>query len=304
MRRFEAREARCATRLSIGGRGAGNRRSPGDAMRRVAQIGLCLLANIAATPSLSAQSRPTIGNGVKHARASIEALSATSTRAQVLVTLVVDPGWHISWRNPGETGLPTRLGWSLPAGVRALHETWPVPVVAHTTVGATHTLEGVVPWIVEFALDSAGTGGRSIGLTIKYGVCRDVCIPEQLMVQGALPGGTDRARAVVPPALRARLAIDHGAIAARRWSPIELCLDRVPLTGAGALPEIVADSGLGLDAAQPLSPASRRAGHGFVMKMAADARLRDGAKVLVVKGETGVAAHLDFRRPAPGCERR
>ena len=158
----------------------------------------------------------TIGNGVKHARARIEPIAVQGGRAQVLVTLLVDSGWHVSWRNPGETGLPTRLSWSLPSGVRAVSETWPVPLITHTPVGDTHTLEGDVPWLVEFRVDSASTVDRLIGLTLRYGVCRDVCIPEQLTVQGVLPARTNPRGFVVPPGLQARLSTSAGVIAARR----------------------------------------------------------------------------------------
>jgi DsbC/DsbD-like thiol-disulfide interchange protein len=255
--------------------------------------------------SLAAQARPLIGSGVKHARATIEPVAVTRTGAELLVTLVVDPGWHVSWRNPGETGLPTRLSWSLPVGVRAVSEVWPVPVIAHTNVGATHTLEGAIPWLVRFAVDSTATSNRSIVLTMKYGVCKDVCIPEQLTVQGTLPSrAVDAKRSALTNGVTARLTAERGAVAARRWSPSELCVDRIPLAANSTPPEIIADSGLGLDAAQPLSPASRRSGHGFVMKITPEAALRDGAKVLFVSGATGVAAHLDFARPAPGCARR
>ena len=273
-------------------------------MTRITRVSRLTAAIIALPFAVSAQSRPTIGNGMKHAHASIETLSLTSTRAQVLVTLTVDPGWHVSWRNPGETGLPTRLSWSLPAGVRVLNETWPVPVIAHTSVGATHTLEGAVPWVIEFALDNASATDRLINLTMKYGVCRDVCIPEQLSVQGALAAGAAVPRVVVSPALRARLAVDYGAIPARRRSPTELCLDRVPLTATLPWPEVIADSGLALDAAMKLTPASARQHHGFIMNIPTGAVLRDGAKILVVRGNAGTAGVLDFHRAAPGCVQR
>ncbi|MDZ7631112.1 MAG: protein-disulfide reductase DsbD family protein [Gemmatimonadaceae bacterium] len=140
---------------------------------------------------LHAQPRALIGSGTRHARATIETIAVTRGAAELLVTLHVDPGWHVSWRNPGETGLPTRLSWSLPAGVRAIGETWPVPVISHTPVGATHTLEGSVPWLVRLGVDSASAVDRLIGLTVRYGVCREVCIPEQLTVQGVLPRRQD-----------------------------------------------------------------------------------------------------------------
>ena len=250
--------------------------------------------------ALEAQPRPFIGSGTPHARASLTSISVTPTRAQVLVTLAIDPGWHVSWRNPGETGLPTRLSWSLPAGVRVREETWPVPVIAHTPVGATHTLEGEVPWLIEFTVDRPTTADRLIALTLSYGICREVCIPERITVQGALPG-RDAQVSAIPMALHARLARHGESIAARRQSPTQLCLSRVPLASASRAPEIIADSGLALDAAVQLTATSRARDHGFVMNIPATVTLGDGVKVLVVQGNAAVATTLDFHRAAPGC---
>lgn len=221
--------------------------------RLVLPTACLLLAASLAAGRASAQQRTLIGSGTKHARATIQTVSVTRTRAQLLVTLFVDPGWHVSWRNPGETGLPTRLSWSLPAGVKAVSETWPVPVISHTTVGDTHTLEGAVPWLVDFALDSAHAEERLLSLTMRYGICKDVCIPEQLTVQGALPANVSPRREPIPAGLRSRLSTDGGVIAARRLSPTQLCLDRVPMSSPGVMPEVVADSGVGLEAALRLT---------------------------------------------------
>ena len=41
--------------------------------------------------------------------------------------LDIAPGWHTYWRNPGDSGLPTELAWTLPAGFTAGDIVWPVP---------------------------------------------------------------------------------------------------------------------------------------------------------------------------------
>jgi len=41
------------------------------------------------------------------------------TTATVALRLAIEPGWHTYWRNPGESGLPTTLGWRLPQGYAA-----------------------------------------------------------------------------------------------------------------------------------------------------------------------------------------
>ncbi|MBK7258552.1 MAG: thioredoxin family protein [Ignavibacteriae bacterium] len=43
------------------------------------------------------------------------------------VLLRMDKGWHTYWRNPGESGLPTELKWTLPSGFTAGAPAWPLP---------------------------------------------------------------------------------------------------------------------------------------------------------------------------------
>ncbi len=43
------------------------------------------------------------------------------------VRLNVDPGWHIYWKNPGDSGLPTRVKFNLPDGFTAGELQYPVP---------------------------------------------------------------------------------------------------------------------------------------------------------------------------------
>jgi hypothetical protein len=243
--------------------------------------------------------RPQIGTGTAHARADVSVLNLTSTRAELLVTLAVDPGWHVSWRNPGETGLPTRLMWSLPPGARVLEETWPVPVIEHTPVGATHTLEGRIPWRVTLALDSALSRDRLLRLTMKYGVCKDVCIPEQVAAQAALVAPAGGRLLAIPADLQTRLSGDAGVIPARLLPGNVLCLSRVPALNGTGVSEFVADSGHSVDAAIPMQTPQR--GAGVRLTLPSGATLRDGARALFVRGASGTAARLDLRAPAPGC---
>jgi thiol:disulfide interchange protein DsbD len=46
----------------------------------------------------------------------------------VALRLEAIPGWHTYWRNPGDSGEPTRIEWRLPAGFSAGEIEWPVPV--------------------------------------------------------------------------------------------------------------------------------------------------------------------------------
>jgi hypothetical protein len=273
-------------------------------VRGAGKVAAALLAALplVAQP-LHAQPRPAM-NAVKHAQATVQAVSVGATSATLLVTLAVDDGWHVSWRNPGETGLPTRFVWNLPAGVRAGRETWPVPVITRSDVGVAHTLEGTVPWLVEFTLDAPSAVDRLVSLTLRYGICRDVCIPEQLTVQGVLPGNAAGASplAAVPPALRARLAFDAPPVAARLTATTGLCLDRLPRGVGASGVDMIALPDRALDAALPLTPAARSGAGPVRVRLPATAQLRQPTDtVLLVAGTRGVTVPLDFRAPAPRC---
>ncbi|MCC7055765.1 MAG: hypothetical protein IT355_21025 [Gemmatimonadaceae bacterium] len=265
-----------------------------------------LVASLALLPATAvaqagggAPARPItmLGGSTAHARGTLDAVSVGEGVAEVLVTLHVAPGWHISWRNPGETGLPTRLLWSLPSGVAVTAERWPVPVVTHTPVGVTHTLEGAVPWLVTLRTPVGMGADRLVGVTLRYGICRDVCIPEQLTVQGEVPV---RGGSVVPvsPALRSRLVSEAPPVAGRRRSSTSLCLDRPP--GGSGPAEVIADTGTALDGAVRMRPSGRAA----LLTIPAAATPRHGTPLLFVRGTAAVSARLDLRAPAPGCGRR
>lgn len=45
----------------------------------------------------------------------------------VAVSLKVEDGWHVYWKNPGDAGIPLKVEWNLPAGFEAGPLQWPFP---------------------------------------------------------------------------------------------------------------------------------------------------------------------------------
>ena len=43
------------------------------------------------------------------------------------IQFTLQPGWHIYWQNPGESGEAPKLRWNLPAGFEAGPVEWPTP---------------------------------------------------------------------------------------------------------------------------------------------------------------------------------
>lgn len=96
----------------------------------------------------------------------------------VALRLRPEAGWHVYWRNPGDSGLPTRLHWSLPQAVTAGEIHWPLPQLQAlgelTNYGYGEETLHLVPLTV-----ASGTPEQPLRLAARaeWLVCADVCIP-------------------------------------------------------------------------------------------------------------------------------
>jgi len=89
------------------------------------------------------------------------------------------PGWHTYWRNPGDSGLPTTLRWTLPAGFAAGDIEWPLPRRLPVGPLMNFGYEGalLLPVRITVPADFAGPT-LAVQLRADWLVCKDVCIPE------------------------------------------------------------------------------------------------------------------------------
>ena len=93
------------------------------------------------------------------------------------------PHWHTYWKNPGDSGLPTQLQWTLPPGVLAGDIDWPVPRKILVGDLANYGYEGdlllPVPLTItpEYKPPLFG-GALEVKLQAGWLVCKTECIPE------------------------------------------------------------------------------------------------------------------------------
>jgi thiol:disulfide interchange protein DsbD len=93
------------------------------------------------------------------------------------------PHWHTYWQNPGDSGLPTRLQWQLPAGLQAGDIAWPLPKKIPIGTLANYGYEGrlllTVPVTVGADFRFPDGAPLALALQAEWLVCRQECIPQE-----------------------------------------------------------------------------------------------------------------------------
>jgi len=131
----------------------------------------------------------------KHAK--VELLSRQTSVAVGADTLlgvhfVLEPGWHIYWTNPGDSGQPPVFKWQLPAGFSVGEILWPRPNRMQSSpqmadYGYHDDVLLMVP--VHASQVQSSNAPLEVELEAKWLICREVCIADhaQLHLSLSLP---------------------------------------------------------------------------------------------------------------------
>lgn len=93
--------------------------------------------------------------------------------------LKIKEGWHTYWRTPGDSGQPTSIRWTLPAGVTAQEIQWPVPDRVEVLGIMNFGYHDHVTLLNELKVDAnAVPANAEIKADVTWLVCADVCIPQ------------------------------------------------------------------------------------------------------------------------------
>ncbi len=90
------------------------------------------------------------------------------------------PEWHTYWKNAGDSGLPTLLEWTLPAGVTAGDIAWPTPKKIPIGTLANYGYEGTVLLPVPLTV-APGFNAANLDIRLKASwlICKKECIPQE-----------------------------------------------------------------------------------------------------------------------------
>ncbi len=126
------------------------------------------------------------------------------------VRLVMEHGWHVYWRNPGDSGVPPAIEWSLPAGFTAGEVHWPRPDRIQEGPLVSYGYHDALLLMVPLTAPATLPAGERVILkaAVNWLVCKDTCIPGRAGLVLDLPAGSGapgahaaefkRTRALVP----------------------------------------------------------------------------------------------------------
>jgi thiol:disulfide interchange protein DsbD len=111
-------------------------------------------------------------------------------RVRLGVLLEMDPGWHVYWHNPGRTGLPTEIRWTVEGGEVGA-TAWPAPerFGDEDPELVSFGYAGRVLLTAEAALREGAGAGRTARAEVSVLACADQCIPGRFELSRTLGRG-------------------------------------------------------------------------------------------------------------------
>jgi len=101
------------------------------------------------------------------------------------------PEWHTYWKNPGDSGLPIELEWTLPDGLQPGEVQWPTPRKFPIGELANYGYDGTLLLPVPVTIDPAFAGDAlDVQVHATWLICRRECIPEEAELRLRVPTGT------------------------------------------------------------------------------------------------------------------
>jgi thiol:disulfide interchange protein DsbD len=171
------------------------------------------------------------------------------TSIDLALVFDIRPNWHTYWKNPGDSGEPPRIEWSLPEGVSAGSIQWLYPELIRVGPLANYGYSGRAVHLVPLSIPSDWPPGTPIDLEAHatWLVCEEHCIPEEgtfrLRVETSATAAASEpsglfsdARAKLPAPGPIAAEVVH-ADTADGQSAMQL---RVPLAALGAAPDSAA----------------------------------------------------------------
>jgi thiol:disulfide interchange protein len=150
--------------------------------------------------------------------------------------LKIAPGWHIYWKNPGDSGIATEAGWELPESFLAGPLQWPLPrrLIEPGDIQVYAYKDEVL--LVTEVTPPKSLSGKEVTLRAnpKWLVCEQICIPGASELELTLPLGD-----VAAPANAALFAKYRAMLPSQTAPPFDVSWTRSPAGWNLALRDVI-----------------------------------------------------------------
>jgi thiol:disulfide interchange protein/DsbC/DsbD-like thiol-disulfide interchange protein len=152
-------------------------------------------ASTARPPGQNSKPHPVVARLISE-----HAVVTAGSKVQVGLHLEQERDWHTYWKSPGDVGQPTMITWTLPPGVTAADQVFPVPLRFSQSEMISYGYDGQVLHIVELALaDDLPKGKHTLTAEVSWLVCKTSCIPGEGKLSLDLEVGAEAKRSAYAP---------------------------------------------------------------------------------------------------------
>jgi thiol:disulfide interchange protein DsbD len=152
-------------------------------------VSFFLVASFAGLMSVSAHA-----TAIQHGTLDLIAENAWITPGQnftIGLHFKLDPGWHIYWKNPGDSGEPPRVTWQLPQGITAGEIEWPAPSRMLYSKIMNYVYDGEVTLLVPMRADqtvNVSAGTAKFDASLRLLICsKEMCVPSRAQLSLLVP---------------------------------------------------------------------------------------------------------------------
>lgn len=111
----------------------------------------------------------------------------TNENFYVGLKFIIKKGWHIYWKNPGDSGTSPRVKWEDGVSVGSIDWSYPKKISLEPLANYGYEGEVVLPMIV--SVDNVKDSNLRLSGTVEWLVCKVECIPGQARLDLEIPIG-------------------------------------------------------------------------------------------------------------------
>ncbi|HEY3781494.1 MAG TPA: protein-disulfide reductase DsbD domain-containing protein [Fimbriimonadaceae bacterium] len=108
------------------------------------------------------------------------------------IHMKMDPTWHTYWINPGDSGTPVTVDWTLPPGWKASPILWPTPHRIEIGGLVNYGYENQALFLVKLTPPPTAKTAQIKG-QLTWLICQKGCLPAKQAIDLTLPIGTEKA---------------------------------------------------------------------------------------------------------------